>query len=187
MIVLFVQAAEHCLELGNFFTLFSILGALGFPQVTRLSAAWDRVPSRVKQLQAKLELLMNPSMNMKAYRDHIADSAPLLPFLPLHLKDLVFANEAGDTMQAESRLNVNKIALRTRCIATLCSTRPPPAVRPDPAVQAYLRVSTVDSAEWTRQARQRHDASLAAAAGSSRWSEFTPLPPPCGVADPRTL
>ena len=54
MIVLFVQAAEHCLELGNFFTLFSILGALGFPQVTRLSAAWDRVPSRVKQLQAKL-------------------------------------------------------------------------------------------------------------------------------------
>ena len=31
MIVLFVQAAEHCLELGNFLTLFTIPGALGFP------------------------------------------------------------------------------------------------------------------------------------------------------------
>ena len=30
MIVLFVQAAEHCLELGNFFTLFSILGLWAF-------------------------------------------------------------------------------------------------------------------------------------------------------------
>lgn len=43
LITKFIRVAEHCVKLGNFFSLFSVLGALCFPEVTRLRAAWEKV------------------------------------------------------------------------------------------------------------------------------------------------
>lgn len=137
MIAKFIRVADQSAKLGNFFSVFSILGALCFPEVTKLRGAWDRVPEKVKRLQSHLENLMNPSRNMKVYRDQLKslNDKSCVPCLPLHLKDLVFANEAG-SIQKNGVINYEKLALVAKCIARLTALPPYASLKPDAALQA---------------------------------------------------
>lgn len=90
MIAKFIEVAQLCLRLRNAFSIFAILGALDFPQVRKLKDAWDLVPKKLLKVKKKLEdTIMDPSHNMKNYRDFIRsipDDEPVLPFLPIALK-----------------------------------------------------------------------------------------------------
>ena len=145
IITKFIKVADHSAKLGNFFSVFSILGALCFPEVTRLKPAWEKVPDKVKRLQSQLEDIMNPSRNMKKYRERLAqfNGAACVPCLPLHLKDLVFANETKD-VQTNSIVNFEKLTMVARLVATLVTLKPYIGVREDAALQAYLQVSIIN-------------------------------------------
>ena len=140
MIGKFIRAASYSAKLGNFYSVFSILGALCFPEVTQLRAAWKIVPEKTKRLQSELEQLMNPTRNMKAYRDQLTAFAgqSRVPCLPLHLKDLVFANEVG-SLRAGDEINFEKLTLVSRCVALLVTLPQYLDIRPDPALQAYIK------------------------------------------------
>ena len=144
LITKFIKVADHSAKLGNFFSLFSILGALCFPEVTRLKSAWAKVPDKVKRLQSQLEDIMNPSRNMKNYRERLSrfTGGACVPCLPLHLKDLVFANEGG--VQKNNIVNFEKLTMVARLVATLVPLRPYSGLRKDAALQAYLQVSIIN-------------------------------------------
>jgi len=97
MISKFILVADACRKLGNFFSLFTILGALDFPEVRRFKRAWKAVPDKLKRLMAELQGVMETSRNMKVYRAEYDEfeGHPRIPFLPLHLKDLVFLKEGS--------------------------------------------------------------------------------------------
>mmetsp|Transcript_21541 Transcript_21541/g.64107 ORF Transcript_21541/g.64107 Transcript_21541/m.64107 type:complete len:1164 (+) Transcript_21541:247-3738(+) len=168
MITKFIKVAEHCLKLGNFFSLFAVLGALCFPEVARLRSAWERVPEKSKRVQAELELVMDPSRNMKVYRDRLAtfDDDPRVPFLPLHLKDLVFANEAGSTWDG-GRVNFEKLIMVARCVLPVTGGRRYNTLEIDHALQTYFRVSVVPSVKGPFETALSEAASNAAALNTS--------------------
>eukprot|EP00035_Acanthoeca_spectabilis_P009671 m.170614 g.170614 ORF g.170614 m.170614 type:complete len:1285 (+) comp14798_c0_seq1:1003-4857(+) len=161
LVTKFIKVAQHCLKLGNFFSLFSILGALCFPEITRLRSVWEKVGEKHKRIQSELEAVMNPSRNMKAYRDRLRsfDSAPRVPFLPLHLKDLVFANEAGKTWR-KHRVNFEKLILIARCVLPVTSPTAYRELEMDHALQTYFRVSVVPNLKgWADSAKAAADGS----------------------------
>jgi hypothetical protein len=65
LFVKFVAVAEACHRLRNFFSLFSIVCALGSPDVRRLKKVIKSVPDKVHLRLQALETLINPSRNMK--------------------------------------------------------------------------------------------------------------------------
>ena len=77
---------------------------------------------------------------MKVYRDSLAaePKKPCVPFLPLHLKDLVFMNEISTTMDDEA-INFDKLGVVARCISTM-ERGARYALGVNPAVQSYLKV-----------------------------------------------
>lgn len=97
MISKFILVAHSCRKLGNFFSVFTILGALDFPEVRRFKRAWKNVSDKLKRLMAELQAVMDTTRNMKAYRAEYDqfEGHPRIPFLPLHLKDLVFLKEGS--------------------------------------------------------------------------------------------
>lgn len=139
----FVAAAEHCQRLRNFFSLFNVVCALGSPDVLRLKKMHKLVPEKTRARLAALEGVINPSRNMKVYRDALAAAAaagaPCVPFLPLHLKDLVFMNEVA-SVDSAAVVNFDKCTLVARCVAAMDMGPPYAALAANPAAQAYLTV-----------------------------------------------
>lgn len=143
MYIKFVEIAEHCLELRNYFSLFNIVGALGSSDVRHHKRLMKMLPEKVKRRFDSLELLMDPSRNMKRYRDLLAaePDQPYVPFLPLHLKDLVFMNEVKST-RGDQLINYEKLRLIGKFIANLVMRRFYDLKR-NTALQAYLKISVL--------------------------------------------
>ena len=121
--------------------MFNIVGALGSPELRRVKRLMKSIPEKVKHRLEALEALMDPSRNMKKYRDLVAAAVdmPYVPFLPLHLKDLTFVNEVKTT-DSNQVVNFDKLRVVGKCISSL--------VMADfynlhwnAALQAYIKVS----------------------------------------------
>lgn len=77
--------------------------------VSRLSHTWEKVPGKFKKLFSELEMLTNPSLNHKAYREAFKKmKAPKIPFLPLLLKDITFIHEGNKTFH-DNLVNFEKL------------------------------------------------------------------------------
>eukprot|EP00048_Salpingoeca_helianthica_P017370 m.236897 g.236897 ORF g.236897 m.236897 type:complete len:733 (-) comp20824_c0_seq1:75-2273(-) len=150
MISKFAEVVRHCLAQRNLYSVFAIVGALGFPKIRKLKDAWDLVPRKVaRYLQQLEETIMNPSKNMKNYREvlrkleHEDPEAAILPFIPVVLKDLLFMNEGNDD-QVESMINFDKLRMMAGYVLDLHERNIRGYYeRPDPGFQAYLAVACV--------------------------------------------
>ncbi|XP_050992290.1 rap guanine nucleotide exchange factor 5 [Labeo rohita] len=72
-------------------------------------AAHTKVPGKFKKLFSELELLTDPSMNHKAYRDAFKKmKPPKIPFMPLLLKDITFIHEGNKTFH-DNLVNFEKL------------------------------------------------------------------------------
>ena len=60
--------AEESLKLHNYFSFFSIMGALSCHEVSSLKRSWRALPDKYKRLHASLEAMTDTSRNMKTYR-----------------------------------------------------------------------------------------------------------------------
>lgn len=141
MFAKFVDIADHCQRLRNYFSMFNIVIALGSPEMRRNKNMMKKVPDKVKAKLVDLEGLMDPSKNMKKYRELVAASPdlPFVPFLPLHLKDLTFVNEVK-TKSGENVVNYDKLRMVGKCIASLVMTRFY-NLNWNSALQAYIKFS----------------------------------------------
>ncbi|KJE92938.1 hypothetical protein CAOG_009712 [Capsaspora owczarzaki ATCC 30864] len=175
LIQLFLQALSHCLALDNIYTCFAIYGALNFQPVQKLKKAWELVPKKYLAPLQEVENLMNPSRNMRAYRTFIHQkektTTPLLPFLPLHLKDLVFLNDGNDTFFQDGRVNFDKCRTIARRVDWLdkLANRPYSWIVPKPELQSYLESAYVcpNMDELTKLARKNNPPPPAPASSSS--------------------
>ncbi|GJJ69597.1 hypothetical protein EMPS_01944 [Entomortierella parvispora] len=103
----FIEVAMKCRELNNLHTTMFIVSALSSTPVTRLYKTWKLVSLRDKETLKGLEMLLDPSSNMRHYRQAIAEAtAPTIPFLPILLKDITFILDGNPTMIA-SQASVN--------------------------------------------------------------------------------
>ncbi|KAG8944994.1 hypothetical protein FRC03_001834, partial [Tulasnella sp. 419] len=87
--VYFILAAHCCYTMGNFSTMSAIVLALQSMVIGRLRQTREHVEKRyMKQLSAMADLL-DVTHNFKKYRRAVSlNSAPIVPWLHVHLKDI---------------------------------------------------------------------------------------------------
>ncbi|KAL9049259.1 MAG: hypothetical protein Q9162_007313 [Coniocarpon cinnabarinum] len=106
-------------ELNNYNSLGAVVAGIQAISVYRLTATRDQVPPNVQKNLMKLELLMSTQKGHSAYRLAWENSSgPRIPFLPLHRRDLVVAEQGNKTWitvdvpedceKQERRINWNK-------------------------------------------------------------------------------
>ncbi|KAL2080637.1 hypothetical protein ACEWY4_024430 [Coilia grayii] len=105
----FIKIAAHCKAQRNLNSSFAIIMGLNTAAVSRLNITWEKVPGKFKKLFSELELLTDPSMNHKAYRDAFRKmKSPKIPFMPLLLKDITFIHEGNKTFH-DNLVNFEKL------------------------------------------------------------------------------
>uniref|UniRef100_A0A8C7N7D4 Rap guanine nucleotide exchange factor 5 n=1 Tax=Oncorhynchus kisutch TaxID=8019 RepID=A0A8C7N7D4_ONCKI len=110
----FIKIAAHCKAQRNLNSFFAIVMGLNTAAVSRLSQTWEKVPGKFKKLFLELEMLTDPSLNHKAYRDAFKKTkTPKIPFLPLLLKDITFIHEGNKTF-LDNLVNFEKLVSRSR-------------------------------------------------------------------------
>uniref|UniRef100_A0A3Q0SAR5 Rap guanine nucleotide exchange factor 5 n=1 Tax=Amphilophus citrinellus TaxID=61819 RepID=A0A3Q0SAR5_AMPCI len=94
----FIKIAAHCKAQRNLNSAFAIIMGLNTAAVSRLNQTWEKCPGKFKKLFSELELITDPSLNHKAYREAFKRmKPPKIPFMPLLLKDITFIHEGNKT------------------------------------------------------------------------------------------
>ncbi|XP_036394401.1 rap guanine nucleotide exchange factor 5-like isoform X1 [Megalops cyprinoides] len=105
----FIKIAAHCKAQRNLNSFFAIIMGLNTAAVSRLNQTWEKVPGKFKKLFSELEMLTDPSLNHKAYRDAFKKmKPPKIPFMPLLLKDITFIHEGNKTF-LDNLVNFEKL------------------------------------------------------------------------------
>uniref|UniRef100_A0A8C6ZNX5 Rap guanine nucleotide exchange factor 3 n=1 Tax=Nothoprocta perdicaria TaxID=30464 RepID=A0A8C6ZNX5_NOTPE len=112
----FIKLAAHLKEQKNLNSFFAVMFGVSNTAVSRLAKTWERLPHKIRKLHSALERMLDPSWNHRVYRLAVAKlSPPIIPFVPLLLKDMTFIHEGNRTL-AENLINFEKMvrALGTR-------------------------------------------------------------------------
>lgn len=105
----FIKIAEHCKAQRNLNSAFAIIMGLNTASVSRLNQTWEKCPGKFKKLFSELELITDPSLNHKAYREAFKRmKPPKIPFMPLLLKDITFIHEGNKTFH-DNLVNFEKL------------------------------------------------------------------------------
>ncbi|XP_026883350.2 rap guanine nucleotide exchange factor 4 isoform X2 [Electrophorus electricus] len=149
----FIKIAAHFKDFRNLNSFFAIIMGLGNPAVGRLSQTWEKLPSKFKKFYGEFENLMDPSRNHRAYRLTVAKlDPPLIPFMPLLIKDMTFTHEGNKTF-IDSLVNFEKMRMiaSTVRIMRYCRSQPfnfeaPQAAKNHQDVRSYVRqISVIDN------------------------------------------
>ncbi|XP_076458916.1 rap guanine nucleotide exchange factor 2-like isoform X3 [Babylonia areolata] len=124
----FIKIAKCCKDYKNYNSMFAIMSGLRHGSVSRLRAAWEKLPSKYCKMFEDLETLMDPSRNMAKYRnllnsEHI--QPPVIPIFPVVKKDLTFIHLGNDSY-VDGLVNFEKlrmIAKEIRHTANMASAR----------------------------------------------------------------
>lgn len=99
-----------CKELQNLNAFFAIIMGLSNMAVARLTQTWERLPNKLKRTFSQFELLIDPSRNHRRYRIFMSKmQPPIIPFMPLFLKDMTFAHEGNKTYLENLLINFEKM------------------------------------------------------------------------------
>ncbi|XP_075299608.1 rap guanine nucleotide exchange factor-like 1 [Opisthocomus hoazin] len=108
-----IKVAAICKQNQDMLSFYAIVIGLNNAAVSRLRLTWEKLPGKFKNLFRKFENLTDPCRNHKTYREVLAKmKPPLIPFVPLILKDLTFLHEGSKTL-LDGLVNVEKL----HCIA----------------------------------------------------------------------
>eukprot|EP00026_Physarum_polycephalum_P002344 Phypoly_transcript_02350.p1 GENE.Phypoly_transcript_02350~~Phypoly_transcript_02350.p1 ORF type:complete len:840 (+),score=167.09 Phypoly_transcript_02350:149-2668(+) len=103
-----IDIAKALLKLNNFNTLMSIIGGLNNSCVFRLKKTKKKLLSNARDVVANIEKVMNTQQSFKNYRTALREAnLPCLPYLGVHLSDLVFIEE-GNPDNVDGEINVRK-------------------------------------------------------------------------------
>uniref|UniRef100_A0A7N6AUV2 Rap guanine nucleotide exchange factor (GEF) 4 n=1 Tax=Anabas testudineus TaxID=64144 RepID=A0A7N6AUV2_ANATE len=107
----FIKIAAHCREFKNLNSFFAIIMGMSNPAVSRLSQTWEKLPTKFKKFYAEFESMMDPSRNHRSYRLTVTKlEPPIIPFMPLLLKDMTFTHEGNKTF-IDSMVNFEKMRI----------------------------------------------------------------------------
>ncbi|XP_056371138.1 rap guanine nucleotide exchange factor 3 isoform X2 [Oenanthe melanoleuca] len=115
----FIKLAAHLKEQKNLNSFFAVMFGVGNTAVTRLAKTWERLPHKIRKLHSALERMLDPSWNHRVYRLAVAKlSPPIIPFVPLLLKDMTFIHEGNRTL-AENLINFEKMHMMAKTVRVL--------------------------------------------------------------------
>ncbi|KAM6395085.1 rap guanine nucleotide exchange factor 3 isoform 2-T2 [Rhynochetos jubatus] len=173
----FIKLAAHLKEQKNLNSFFAVMFGVSNTAVSRLAKTWERLPHKIRKLHSALERMLDPSWNHRVYRLAVAKmSPPIIPFVPLLLKDMTFIHEGNRTL-AENLINFEKMHMMAKTVrvlqrcrghthAPLSPLRSRPTHRPeDPKA---IRISTCRLGAVTERAEPRLHLGLPAAPESHR-------------------
>ncbi|XP_049743403.1 rap guanine nucleotide exchange factor 4 isoform X4 [Elephas maximus indicus] len=159
----FIKIAAHCKEYKNLNSFFAIVMGLSNVAVSRLALTWEKLPSKFKKFYAEFESLMDPSRNHRAYRLTVAKlEPPLIPFMPLLIKDMTFTHEGNKTF-TDNLVNFEKMRMIANTARTVRYCRSQP-FNPDAAqanknhqdVRSYVRqLNVIDNQRTLSQMSHR--------------------------------
>ncbi|KAK9396903.1 rap guanine nucleotide exchange factor-like 1 [Crotalus adamanteus] len=105
----FIKIAAVCKQHQDMLTFYAVVIGLNNAPVSRLRLTWEKLPGKFKNLFRKFENLTDPCRNHKSYREVLSRmKPPIIPFVPLILKDLTFLHEASKTL-VDGLINVEKL------------------------------------------------------------------------------
>ncbi|XP_058490010.1 rap guanine nucleotide exchange factor 4-like isoform X2 [Solea solea] len=122
----FIKIAAHCREFKNLNSFFAIIMGMSNPAVSRLSQTWEKLPTKFKKFYAEFESMMDPSRNHRSYRLTVTKlEPPIIPFMPLLLKDMTFTHEGNKTF-IDNMVNFEKMRLIANTIRQVrhCRSQP---------------------------------------------------------------
>ncbi|XP_058717242.1 rap guanine nucleotide exchange factor 3 isoform X4 [Poecile atricapillus] len=115
----FIKLAAHLKEQKNLNSFFAVMFGVSNTAVTRLAKTWERLPHKIRKLHSALERMLDPSWNHRVYRLAVAKmSPPIIPFMPLLLKDMTFIHEGNRTL-AENLINFEKMHMMAKTVRVL--------------------------------------------------------------------
>ncbi|KAM6934732.1 rap guanine nucleotide exchange factor 4 [Xenentodon cancila] len=146
----FIKIAAHCKEYKNLNAFFAIIMGLSNPAVSRLTQTWEKLPSKFKKFYGEFENLMDPSSNHRAYRLTFAKlEPPIIPFMPLLIKDMTFTHEGNKTF-IDNLVNFEKMRMIAKtvkivrcCRSQMFSPDSPLASKHHPDAWTYVRQFSV--------------------------------------------
>ena len=115
MLEKFMSVAWQLRYLNNYNSLGAVIAGINGTAVHRLSRTRALVSGRARTQFMRLEILMGTAKSHSAYRLGWQNtSTPRIPFLPLHRRDLVFAEEGNRTFirtEEDERINWKKFEI----------------------------------------------------------------------------
>ncbi|XP_055319699.1 rap guanine nucleotide exchange factor 4 isoform X3 [Sitodiplosis mosellana] len=140
----FIKLAAYCKEYQNLNAFFAVVMGLSNNACSRLTQSWDKVPSKFKKLFMEFEALIDPSRNHRAYRAFVGKlQPPVIPFMPLLLKDMTFAHE-GNKTSLDGLVNFEKMHMMAQTMRTIrfCRSRhlvlDPPSPKSEGDIRSYV-------------------------------------------------
>ncbi|KAJ8932732.1 hypothetical protein NQ314_014428 [Rhamnusium bicolor] len=121
----FIKLAAYCKEYQNLNAFCAIVMGLSNVAVSRLSMTWEKLPSKFRKLYTEFESLIDPSRNHRAYRVSVGKlQPPVVPFMPLLLKDMTFTHEGNKTC-LDGLVNFEKMHMLAQTMRTIrfCRSR----------------------------------------------------------------
>ncbi|KAJ9588304.1 hypothetical protein L9F63_018328, partial [Diploptera punctata] len=139
-----IKLAAYCKEFQNLNAFFAIVMGLSNVAVSRLSLTWEKLPSKFRKLYTEFESLIDPSRNHRAYRISVGKlQPPVVPFMPLLLKDMTFTHEGNKTC-LDGLVNFEKMHMLAQTMRTIryCRSRhlvlDPPSPKSEAEVRSYI-------------------------------------------------
>jgi hypothetical protein len=107
----FVVISEKLLELHNFQSAGQIVCGIYKSSVSRLKRVWTMLSSKSTARLNKLEEIMSPNQNFQQLREQVreAEGSPMVPYLPLILRDITFMCDGNPNKNADGSYNFDKI------------------------------------------------------------------------------
>ncbi|XP_004693177.2 PREDICTED: rap guanine nucleotide exchange factor 3 isoform X2 [Condylura cristata] len=163
----FIKLAAHLKEQRNLNSFFAIMFGLSNSAISRLGHTWERLPHKVRKLYSVLERLLDPSWNHRVYRMALTKlSPPIIPFMPLLLKDMTFIHEGNHTL-VENLINFEKMRMMARAARTLHHCRSHSAV---PLSPLRSRVSHLHEDSQAARTSTCSEQSLGTRSPASSWA-----------------
>uniref|UniRef100_A0A8C6VMY3 Rap guanine nucleotide exchange factor 3 n=1 Tax=Naja naja TaxID=35670 RepID=A0A8C6VMY3_NAJNA len=112
----FIKLAAHLKDQRNLNSFFAVMFGLSHSAVSRLSRTWEKLPHKTRKLYGTMERMLDPSWNHRVYRLAAAKlSPPMIPFMPLLLKDMTFIHEGNRTL-VENLVNFEKLRMMAKAV-----------------------------------------------------------------------
>lgn len=126
----FLQMAEACYEMKNFNTLFEIMMALVSHPIYRLRRTWDGIGRVYREKYTKYETITSFAGSRRNYREELKQvnlgKEPCLPYLGVHLTDLVFFDQGNAGYKFEGKemyINLTKRSQMALVVNQLTSSQ----------------------------------------------------------------
>ncbi|CAB3994677.1 rap guanine nucleotide exchange factor 4 isoform X4 [Paramuricea clavata] len=136
----FIKIAAHCKDFKNWNTFFAIILGLNNSAVSRMNHTWERLPTKFRKMFDDFSGILNPSRNHRVYRLSMGSlDPPIIPFLPLFIKDMTFAHEGSETLTNDQLVNFTKMRLVASTLRLIQFCRSNPLTVDPPTISKGLR------------------------------------------------